>query len=56
MKGQCANFVIQCPFLRHWAKRESASGAQGSVDILTSMSEKEKGWTLYCDYVKKADV
>jgi len=42
--------------LRHWAKRASASGADGSVDMVTSVLKKEKGWTEYHYYVKKANV
>jgi hypothetical protein len=41
---------------RHWAKRVGASGADESVDILTSVSERKKGETLCCYYVRKADV
>ena len=29
--------------LRHWANRASASGAEGDVEIGTSMSKREKG-------------
>ena len=42
-------------FLRHWAKRESASGTDGSVDIGTSVCERKKKGTEYHYYVKNGD-